>query len=671
MDKQILGIDFGTANSYFCKYLSDPDGHKIRTIDFGNNQIGGISTSILYREGRAALVGTTAEQEWGEASAKERKQYRIRTHFKPDIVRSNEARQDAIHYLKTIAEQMEARRVDFAPQNHQVIIGIPGEAGESFSDALKSVAREAGYGDVKLVYEPIGAMLYHLWNKDLTPAETQRGVLVVDFGGGTCDFAFMQRLEVYRSWGDMYLGGRLFDDLFFQWFLEQNPSALKKLVKEGNEYYVHWFECRRVKELFSETMSLNRKEQVRVKLGQMRDYGVFKDLDWESFLARARSYRPHETFLRDLKARHLEGGRLLENKAVDLLEWFRQTLRGGLEKNNIRANEIEKVILTGGSSQWPFVLDIVCEELKIDTDRLLTSENPKAAISEGLVVLPSLQQRFDKASKNLRSGLDSFFSRKMEPEINRRIESTIDSILDDISIRLYDDQISPILYDYREKGGAIESVKDRVKAATYKFEPELEEIVRNKMTELSDALPPLLHKMVSDWFRENGITYYGAPASGKDAAKLYAGPRTGTEPRSVTRLYEEMVNTFGGFGIVVAAGIVAGISGGGGTALIASGPIGLLIGALIAVVLGFLTLEYGKDQAREMVEKIELSPRVIKLFLWESKIDAILADGRTKLQKQLYKSIRAALDEPFNDIHRQIVHNIEREIDSLSLINQL
>ena len=28
--------------------------------------------------------------------------------------------------------------------------------------------------------------------------------------------------------------------------------------------------------------------QVRVKLGQMRDYGVFKDLDWESFLSRAR-----------------------------------------------------------------------------------------------------------------------------------------------------------------------------------------------------------------------------------------------------------------------------------------------------------------------------------------------------------------------------------------------
>ena len=44
--------------------------------------------------------------------------------------------------------------------------------------------------------------------------------LVVDFGGGTCDFAFMYRGMVRNSWGDMELGGRLFDDLFFQWFIK-------------------------------------------------------------------------------------------------------------------------------------------------------------------------------------------------------------------------------------------------------------------------------------------------------------------------------------------------------------------------------------------------------------------------------------------------------------------
>jgi molecular chaperone DnaK (HSP70) len=108
-------------------------------------------------------------------------------------------------------------------------VGVPSEAHGPFQTRVSQIAKEAGYGEVRLLDEPKGALLHHLWHKDFSPEEARAGILVIDFGGGTCDFAFLQSLQVSHSWGDMELGGRLFDDLFFQWLLEQNPGVLKTM----------------------------------------------------------------------------------------------------------------------------------------------------------------------------------------------------------------------------------------------------------------------------------------------------------------------------------------------------------------------------------------------------------------------------------------------------------
>ena len=669
--EHVLGIDFGTTNSYFCKYLSEPDGHKIRTIDFGNRQLGGMPSTILYRKDKNPVVGKTAEEEWGEASPAERRQYDLHTHFKPDITRSENARTDAANFLKTIRTQAEARRIDFAPEKHQVIIGIPGEAGDDFKDTLKEIATDAGYGGVRLVYEPIGALLYHLWNKDITPAETQRGVLVVDFGGGTCDFAYMQRLEVYRAWGDMLLGGRLFDDLFFQWFLDQNPAALKKLLKDGDEYYVHWLECRRVKELFSETMVLNREENVRSKVGQLQQYGTFKDLTWAEFERRSRNYSPHQTFLKYLKDRNLNSGKLIEEKGIDLFTWFEETLVSGLEKHQIRSNDIERIILTGGSSQWLFVKDVVCRVLKIDESRLLTSENPKAAISEGLVVLPSLQNKYENASNKLRKETPAFFQKNIEPEITRRLELIVNQILKDITIQLYDGKISPLIYDYRENGGSLADLKEQIKTVTLGFMPKIEENIRAKLSDLNNGLPEILHQMVSRWFIENNISYYGDRISADDIAGRYSTSSQATASMEISNLQEDIMDLTSVIVIGVTAAFIGTITGGGQTAIIASGPIGWIIGAIGTAVAGWIAWEAGRDKINEMVENANLPSSVVKMILWESKIQSILSEGREKLKKQLRKEVGEAIEKPLSEMKSHILNNIEREIGSLTLINHL
>ncbi len=273
----ILAIDFGTTNSYFSKCPADqisPVG-----IDFGTGR-DGLPTAILYRGQREPLVGEPALHEYGEASPEERRDYRLHTQFKPDIVDSSEAAKAAADFLRIVVQQAQRQHIALDPTKCDVIFGVPSEAEDSFRAKLSQIARTAGYGDVRLVDEPKGALLHHLWHRDFSPEEARRGILVIDFGGGTCDFALLQSLQVTHSWGDMELGGRLFDDLFFQWFVEQDPTALKAMEKAGDTYYVHSYLCREVKEFFSLTMARDRTETVNKSIGR---YGSLRGMRWDGF----------------------------------------------------------------------------------------------------------------------------------------------------------------------------------------------------------------------------------------------------------------------------------------------------------------------------------------------------------------------------------------------------
>ena len=183
-DKDVLSIDFGTANTYYCKCPGDnisPVG-----IDFGDGR-DGLSTAILYRGSKSPRVGNVALQEYGEANADERKNYVLRTQFKPDIVNSTDAQHNAIDFLKAVLDECKSQHKDLEPTSREVIIGVPSEGGDAFRQVISKIAKDAGYGDIRTVDEPKGALLYHLFHNDIPTQDALMGILVVDFGGGTCD----------------------------------------------------------------------------------------------------------------------------------------------------------------------------------------------------------------------------------------------------------------------------------------------------------------------------------------------------------------------------------------------------------------------------------------------------------------------------------------------------
>ncbi len=674
--RNILAIDFGTTNTYFCKCPADqisPIG-----VDFGTGR-DGLPTAILYRGEREPLVGEPALHEYGEALPPERAGYRLHTQFKPDIVDSEVAAQAATDFLRCVVVQAQRQHIALDPAQYDVIVGVPSEAQTDFRSKLSQIAKTAGYGDVRLMDEPKGALLHHLWHKDFSPEEARRGILVIDFGGGTCDFAFLQSLQVSHSWGDMELGGRLFDDLFFQWFLEQNPEALAALEQAGDTYYVHSYVCREVKEFFSLTMARDRFEKVSKSVGR---YGSLRGLDWPGFLERAQRYAPSPTFVRHLenmgrritedrgqktedgKSGRLESAIRNPQSAIDLIDWFRTTLSHGLTEQGIDTGTISRVILAGGSSQWPFVADVVIEALGVERGRLMRSDRPYAVIAQGLSILPALQKAFDATRDELRRDLPRFCRTQVRPLVEKVTDSYVAGVAADVTSELFDKTIRPILEEFRQKGGSAKNLRGAIAGQVQANEAKLREIIEGRMRTLRLGLPGELNELLRDWFGSYGLSVGEKPI---EEAQRAAGGQDLVQP-STPDLYGGIMEAVGWFVVALAATVGASLSGGGGIALLAfAGPAGLIIGAVIAAVVAFLAVRYGTARARELADTWNAPPWVVKNVLMPSRIVALRRDFQQRLQDNLRRETASLQGE----LESRIRTITERQVESLSEIAQL
>ena len=654
----ILAIDFGTTNSYFSKCPADqisPVG-----IDFGTGR-DGLPTAILYRGEREPLVGEPALHEYGEASGEERKDYQLRTQFKPDVTASEEAAKAAADFLRVVVAQAQRQHIVLDPAGHNVIFGVPSESQAGFRTKVAQIAKTAGYGDVRLVDEPKGALLHHLWHKDFSPDEAQRGILVVDFGGGTCDFAFLQSLQVSHSWGEMELGGRLFDDLCFQWFLDQNPEALRAMEKTGDTYYVHSYLCREVKEFFSLTMARDRTERVNKSVGR---YGSLKGMDWPGFLDRAQRYRPSTTFAQHLRSMGVHAERILNaEEPIDLIGWFRTALSHGLAEKAVATGTISRVILAGGSSQWPFVPDVITDTLGIERSGLMRSDRPYAVIAQGLSILPALQLRFDETKGKLRNDLPQFCRTQVRPLVERVTDNYVAGVAADLTSELFDKTIRPILEEFRHKGGSAKSLRESISAQVRANEGKLKAIVEDRMHTLRLGLPGQLNELLGNWFASYGLSVGDKPLA--EAQRLSTGEEI-VQPHTPD-LYGGIMETVGWFVVAMVATVGAAVSGGGGMALLATGPVGWVIGAVISAVVAFLAVRYGKARAKELADTWNAPAWIVRNVLMPSRIAKMRTDFQTRLRETLHRETATLEDE----LESRIREVTERQIEGLSEVTQL
>jgi hypothetical protein len=497
-------------------------------------------TEILYSDKPDAdknvfpIIGKKASETYKEWDTEERaeNQCRYRAIFKPDIVKSADAKECAIDFLKSLLRDAKKNNVPLNPLDHRVIFGVPAEANEKYRRMLKQIANEAGFGNVELVEEPKGAMLSDLGHGYFNLADIMQEYLVIDFGGGTCDFAFFQNGVVKHSWGDMHLGGRLLDDLFWQWFREENPDTAKKLIQIGEDFYCRTAQCRETKEWFSETVNGDPNYNGKKKVGDtnMR----ISNLSKTEFERRARNFKPSQLFLDFQRETGVEmPERLTNGEPFDFIQWFINCLEDGLNEKHINLRDICVVSLAGGSSRWYFIADYCKDVLKIDEKHLQQSPRPYAAISEGLAMLPAIEKEFADKKERINNEKSVFVKNNILSHARSSFERCGKRIADEVVASLFDKRIKPLLLTFRSKGGKVSALETDIAAVAAAYQPQLEQFadktLSEELTEMFDIAQEKLHEWLREKFglrlseRQQGIRFDGPKLSGQQDMNIIGG----------------------------------------------------------------------------------------------------------------------------------------------------
>lgn len=514
---KIFGIDLGTSNTYI--YTTEYEGKNGRPrvpepvlLPDISDDGGSIATVVMYEKGKPFLAGNIAESEF-YSNLERQPVRRLASQFKPEIAQgASEAMREMTDFLRLVREAMDG----LLERDSKIYVGMPSLAREDFSLNLASCFLEAGWPKPTFVKESDAALVSCLQSGSLDIEDLERKCLIVDFGGGTCDFTSVENMDVLQNGGDHLYGGRLFDDLFYQVFCKCNSDFAAEAAASPYAWYVHWIECKIQKEKFSDFMheiaSSKRLEEDAKKScslhavwydakGERRD-AYIHDYDREMFVRDAENYAPTEAMLAILAPYRKRGGLgnedrdVVEGRTVGLINWLKKLLMAIPDRL-----AISRVIITGGSSRWFFVREIV--EDVYPNAVCLPSKRSYEDIAFGLALFPILSQSREMVRKLLEEKLPDFTRRAINT--TREILSReTGSLVASCSQRIVDRDIMPVLEEAQKKSMTIGELENTF-AENIKADTGLVSLVESQSLRLQDNIQKELNYAFRQWLRENGV----------------------------------------------------------------------------------------------------------------------------------------------------------------------
>lgn len=498
-----IGMDLGTANTYIFAINKGSELPEPVLVPEASDASGSIATAVLYEAGRPFLAGNIAEAEY-YTQAELRGQRRLAAQFKPEIgLAVPGALEAATDFLHLLMAGMPAGL--FEPASI-LTVGVPALAREDFRLNLRDCFLKAGWPAPAFVRESDAALVSCLQAGALHTDDMARKCLILDFGGGTCDFSSVESLDILQSGGDALYGGRLFDDLFFQAFCRANPEFARESPESPYAWYAHWVECRQQKERFSEHLarsdgSISLRINWHNASGQKKE-AYLQDYGKDSFLRDAENYRASPELLAMLAPYENRGGLsvqardMLAGRAVGLISWLREMLLG-VDKRR----EVARIILTGGSSRWFFVKELADEIFP--AGQCVASRRGYEDIAFGLALFPALVAARDKAAKLLEEKLGAFTARAVAAA-NAIVGRQAERIASLCSERIVSRDVMPVLEEAQKSSMTVEDLEARF-SANIAADRGLLEIAQEHSETLRLELGKELNLMFRRWLRENGV----------------------------------------------------------------------------------------------------------------------------------------------------------------------
>ncbi|MFN0122714.1 MAG: Hsp70 family protein [Blastocatellia bacterium] len=253
-----------------------------------------------------------------------------------------------LRHLKSMAEQALGETVDRA------VITVPAYFNDAQRQATRRAGELAGFEVQRIINEPTAAALAYGLEKQST-----QFLLVYDLGGGTFDVSVIEQqediLEVRASHGNVRLGGDDFDERLLQ-------SLLTHL---SSEHRHDFREDRRVMARLSRAA-----ERVKIALSSQ----PFAQAS-EEYLTR---YEGQIAHLNTEISRQQ-----FEEMIQDLLKSTLDSIDKALADAGLKADQIQRVLLVGGSTRIPRVGDMIRHHIGLEPAQEI---NPDEAVALGAAV---------------------------------------------------------------------------------------------------------------------------------------------------------------------------------------------------------------------------------------------------------------------------------------------
>ena len=322
---KIIGIDLGTTNSCVAVY----EGGEPAVIP---NAEGNRTTPsvVAFSKTGERMVGQVAKRQ--AITNPDRTVISIKremgTNFKVDIDGKNFTPQEIsamiLQKLKSDAEAYLGTTVS------QAVITVPAYFSDSQRQATKDAGKIAGLEVLRIINEPTAAALAYGLDKDI-----DQKVMIYDLGGGTFDVSILDIsegvFEVLSTSGDTRLGGDDFDEKIMNWIAESFKA------ESGIDLRNDKMAMQRLKEA---------AEKAKIELSGM----MSTNINLPFITADATGPKHFDATLTRAK---------FDELTSDLVQKTMTPVKQALRDAGLQPNQIDKVLLVGGSTRIPAVYDAV------------------------------------------------------------------------------------------------------------------------------------------------------------------------------------------------------------------------------------------------------------------------------------------------------------------------
>ncbi len=347
---KIIGIDLGTTNS--C--VAVMEGGQPTVIS--NSEGGRTTPSVVGFKDSERLVGQVAKR---QAIANPDKtvisiKREMGTDYKVNIDgRSYSPEEISAMILSKLKQDAEAY---LGGPVTQAVITVPAYFNDSQRQATKNAGKIAGLEVLRIINEPTAAAL--AYGLDKQDRKNQK-ILVYDLGGGTFDVSILEIgdgvFEVLSTNGNTRLGGDDFDNRIMNLLIEE----FKK--ENGIDLSTDKLAMQRLKEAAEKAkIELSTLAQTTISLPFITaDATGPKHLEYN--LTRAK----------------------FESMIADLVEQTLVCTRNALKDAGLNKSEISNVVLVGGSTRVPCVVDALAKEIPVTPFKGI---NPDECVAIGAAI---------------------------------------------------------------------------------------------------------------------------------------------------------------------------------------------------------------------------------------------------------------------------------------------